>query len=139
MFLFIEFIGVTLVNKIIQVSGAQFYNTSSVHCIVCSSPQVKSPSFNIYPSYTLLHLHLPTSPAPWQSSHCCPCPWFFSFLFLFLVESLHPTQVRHSGQPALYLWVCYYCACSIFFFIRFHIWVKSYGTCLFLTGLFHLA
>ena len=32
-FLFIDFIGVTLVNKIIQVSDAQFYNTPSVHCI----------------------------------------------------------------------------------------------------------
>ena len=29
-FLFIEYIGVTLGNKIIQVSGVQFYNTSSV-------------------------------------------------------------------------------------------------------------
>ena len=28
---FIEFIAVTLVNKIIQVSGVQFYNTSSVY------------------------------------------------------------------------------------------------------------
>lgn len=27
-------IGVTLVNKIIQVSGAQFYNTASVYCKV---------------------------------------------------------------------------------------------------------
>ena len=32
---FIECIQVTLVNKIMQVSGAQFYNTSSVYCIVC--------------------------------------------------------------------------------------------------------
>ena len=38
-FLFIEFIGVTLVNKIIQVSGTRFHNTSSVHCIVCSPPK----------------------------------------------------------------------------------------------------
>ena len=48
-FLFIEFIGVTLVNTIIQVSAAQFYSTSSVHCTVCSSPPVKSPSITIYP------------------------------------------------------------------------------------------
>ena len=48
-FLFIEFIGVTLVNKITQVSGAQFYNTSPVHCIVCLPPQVKSRSITIYP------------------------------------------------------------------------------------------
>ena len=30
LFFLTEFIGVTLVNKIIQVSGVQFYNTSSV-------------------------------------------------------------------------------------------------------------
>ena len=41
-FLFTEFVGVTVVNKIILASGAQFYNTSFVHCIVCSPPQVKS-------------------------------------------------------------------------------------------------
>ena len=49
-FLFFGFIGVTLANKIIQVSGAQFHNTSSVHCMACSPPQVKSPSVTIYPS-----------------------------------------------------------------------------------------
>ena len=43
----IEFFGVTLVNQIIQVSGVQFYNISSIHCIVCSSPQVKPPSILI--------------------------------------------------------------------------------------------
>ena len=44
-FFLIGFIMVTLVNKIIRVSGAQFHNTSSVHCIVCSPPQVKGMSF----------------------------------------------------------------------------------------------
>lgn len=38
-FLFIERIGVTLTDKIIQVSGAQFHTTSSVHCTVCSPPK----------------------------------------------------------------------------------------------------
>ena len=59
----IEFIGVTLVNKIIQVSEAQVYNTSSVHCTVCSPPQVKSPFITIYlpiPSSTT-----PTPPSLW--------------------------------------------------------------------------
>ena len=39
-FLLIEFTGVTLINKITRVSGAQFHNTSSVHCTMCSPPQV---------------------------------------------------------------------------------------------------
>ena len=60
--IFTEFIGVTLVNKIIQVAGTQFHNTSSVHCIVCSPPQVKCLAIIIYPPYTLLHLH----PSPQQ-------------------------------------------------------------------------
>ena len=49
---FIEFIGVALVNKIIQVSGIQFYNTSSVYCLVCS-PRKSSllpPPFFLMPS-----------------------------------------------------------------------------------------
>ena len=43
-------------NKIIQVSGAQFHNILSVLCIVCSPPQVKSPSITVYPLYTPLPL-----------------------------------------------------------------------------------
>ena len=83
--LFIKFIQVTLVNKIIEVSGVQFYNTSSEHCIMCLPPQVKSPCIPMYPpipSSTLLH------PSPSQQSpHCCPYPWAF---FLF-AQSLHLT------------------------------------------------
>ena len=39
----LNFLGVPLGNKIIQVSCIRFYNTSSVYCIVCSPPQVMSP------------------------------------------------------------------------------------------------
>ena len=45
--LFIEFIGVILVNKIIYTSDVQFYNTSLVYCIVCSPPKLESPSITI--------------------------------------------------------------------------------------------
>ena len=45
---FITPIGVTVANKIKEVSGILFYNTSSVYCTVCSPPQVKSPSITIY-------------------------------------------------------------------------------------------
>ena len=53
-FLKIEFIGVTLVNKIVWVSGAQFYNASSVYFIVCLPPQVKSFSISIHPPPTII-------------------------------------------------------------------------------------
>ena len=44
----IECIGVALVNMVVHVSGVQFYNTPSVHRIVCSPPKVKSPSVTLY-------------------------------------------------------------------------------------------
>ena len=43
LFLFIECIGMTSVNKTIQVPGTQFCNTPSVHCVVRLPPQVKFP------------------------------------------------------------------------------------------------
>lgn len=36
-----------MINKIISVSGIQFYHTSSVYCIVYVPPQVKFPSITI--------------------------------------------------------------------------------------------
>ena len=80
-FCFIKFIWVTLVNKIIQVSGVQFYSISSGHCIGYSPTQVNSPSITIYPPCTP---SLP--PFPQQSQHCCPCPWVFLFFFPFLLN-----------------------------------------------------
>ena len=48
-FYLLEFITVTLANKIMLVSGVQFHNTSSVNCIMCSPPQVKSPVTFFFP------------------------------------------------------------------------------------------
>ena len=64
---FIEFIRVTLVNKIIYISGLQFYNTpvlynTSVYCIVCSLPQVESLPSPFTPSDPLLLPPKPLSP-----------------------------------------------------------------------------
>ena len=76
---FIDCIGVTLVNRIMQVSGAQFHNTSSVHCTVCSPPQVDLlmllntcplkavpvPECNLWPqSSQLLQSYLKVAPVP---------------------------------------------------------------------------
>ena len=49
----IELIRETLVNKIIWVTGVQFYNTSSVYCIVCLPS--KSP-ITLYIPFTLSYL-----------------------------------------------------------------------------------
>lgn len=40
MFLFIKFIGVTLVNNIILISSVKCYNTLSVYHIMCSPPEL---------------------------------------------------------------------------------------------------
>ena len=55
----LNLLGWHLVNNIKLVSGVQFYNTSSVYCIVCSSPEVKSPSITVY-------LLIPSSTSPYS-------------------------------------------------------------------------
>ena len=60
-YFFIEFIGVTLVNKIIQVSDVQVYNASSVYCIVCSPPK-SSPHSSPFVPLTLSYLPYPSFP-----------------------------------------------------------------------------
>ena len=80
----IQFIGVTLFNKSIRVSSAQFYNTLSVHCTVCSPPPVKSRCITIYPPIpSSICLH---SPSPLKSPHYCPVVRvheFCHFIFIF--------------------------------------------------------
>ena len=95
-FCYIELIGVTLVNKIIQVSVVQFYNTSSVHCIVCSPPQVKSPSTT---SPTLPH---PNNPHTVVHIH-----EFFPLFFL------NPTTVPHPAPQTSSQWQLSACFLSM--------------------------
>ena len=53
--IFIELIGVTLVNKIIWVTSVQFDSTSSVYCNVCSPPNNRvSSHHHLLPLYPLL-------------------------------------------------------------------------------------
>ena len=110
--IFIEFIGVRLVNKIKRVSGAQFYSTSSMHIVVCVHPS-KNLFITMYPGFTLL---CPVHPfSPWQLAWFHPCLWVFS-LFLF-GQSLHPTPssplypCTNSCPSALCLGACRYTAC----------------------------
>ena len=87
--------------------------------------------FNIY-FYCIFPLpFIPLTPyLPPQSPHCFPCPWVY---FPFCSISLMPRVVSLLSMSL-----------SLFHLLiqavlRFHIWVKSYGVCLSLTGLFHLA
>lgn len=47
-YLVFKFTGVTLVNKIIQVSSVQFHNTSSIYHVVCSPPSQLSFHHHIF-------------------------------------------------------------------------------------------
>ena len=125
---FIEFIGVILVNKIIQVSGVHFYNTPSVYCIVCSPSKVKPPSITtdlplppdlppLTPPFPLvISILLSVSmiffliPSPFSLSPLTPSPLtavsLFSlsmslFLFCLLVYSVH--QSPHMREIIWYL------------------------------------
>lgn len=53
-----KFIGATLVNTLIEVSGVGFYVTRSVYCTVCPPPKVKSPSFTVYEATQRLSLQM---------------------------------------------------------------------------------
>ena len=64
LFFLIEFIEVTLVNKSIQVSTVQFYNTSPVYYIVCPPPKAKSPSLPFEIAFPLL----PVTAGPYHYS-----------------------------------------------------------------------
>lgn len=99
-FLFIEFMGVILVNKI-KHFGAQF-NNISIHYIVCSSSRVKSPSITIYgpilPSTS-------TFPPPPPCNHHFVVPSMRSLIFLLLNLSIQPLPsptLPNSCQPAFY-------------------------------------
>ena len=80
----IELIRETLVDKIIQVSGVQFSNASSVYCIACSAPQVKSPSIIIYSPFTLSYLTFHSQILPSQ---------FYGIPFISLVNNTYLEDV----------------------------------------------
>ena len=107
LFFCIEFIEVALVNKIIQVSGVQFYKTSSVYCIVCSPPQVKSPSTTIYP--LIPSSNSPHPPFLLVTPHWCQCLegllWgvVCLFAFCFISSPFSPSCSNHSPLTAVSL------------------------------------
>ena len=83
------------INKILQVSSAQFYDTSSVHCTVCSPLHVKSSSITVYPPSTLLQL--PSNPA--ITTLLSRSLSSLSFVFFALS---HYSPYPNSYQPAIY-------------------------------------
>lgn len=102
-FLFIEFIEETLVNRIVQVSGAQFHHTSSVPLLCVTHPKSSlsaspliPPRVPLPPSPTLLTLAVIT---------LLSYPWVGSFLLIFC--SFPPTP-KPFNPPAPAIPTSYY-------------------------------
>ena len=109
-FLFIEFIGVTVVTKIIQISGAQLHSTSCVHFIVCSSPQVKSPSVTIY---------MPPPTTPSNHHTVFGVHGIFLFFYLFAIPPTPPPSPSTTPTPDRCQPAPYVCVISILLFNTF--------------------
>ena len=109
-----------------------FYDTSSVHCIVCSPPQIKSPSITIYPAFTLSYLLHPPFPrgitlqlSIYEVSGFVAVVLFLFNCFTFFTQPPYPLP-SDSCQSILFI----YESVSVLFvilFVRFHVRVKSYG------------
>ena len=91
----IEVIGVILVNKILQVSDGQFYNTSSVPCILCSPPQVRSLSITVSSPLPISHL-LP----PFPPGSCHSDPQVHEFCLSFFLLCSIPFSPYHGPTPS---------------------------------------
>ena len=121
-FLFIVFIGVTLAYKIIQVSGAQFYSTSSVHRNVCSPPRSSPLPSHFIPLYTpapplpltpaittllsmpvnvFLFCSVPSSPSPQPPTAVGPPSIYEPVSAFLLVQFVH--QIPHMSEIIWYL------------------------------------
>ena len=98
LFLFVKCIGMTSVNTILQVSGVQFCNTSSICCMVCSPPEVKPPSalflyiyYNIYILFVLFYLLLPLVITILSVVRVYEFLFVFVLLVHLLLSVLYPT------------------------------------------------
>lgn len=87
LWLLIEFIEMTLVHKIIQVSSVQLNKTASAHWTVCPLPQAKFLSVPILPH--LAHLHLPPTPFPsglWLSPYSFLClKRIYTYICIYII------------------------------------------------------
>ena len=112
--LFIEFMGVTLVNKIIQVSSVQLYNTKpSVYCTVCSTlSQIFYHHFPPLPSCTSLHPLFPSDNPPVLSVSVSLRCFFLLNPFTFFTQLPKRLPLWQLSVCSLYLWVCFYFVCQ---------------------------
>ena len=134
---FIEFIGVTLSNISIWVLGVWVYNTSSVYCLLFSSPK-----WNLLPSpFTPLRTLVPPPHPPLLLVILLHlCLWDF-FLFCLILFPLSP--IPSKSPPLWQLSVCSLHR-SVFILLVYFVYLiphisETYVTCLSLSDSFHLA
>lgn len=110
--LFIEIFGVTLINKITQVSGTQFHSTH-LYTVLC----VHHPKSSLLLSPLPLH---PTPPLPPGNHHSItPVHEFFPF-FVF-AQSFHTHPVPKHPPTVVSLLSMSIFILIVFLFIKFHI------------------
>lgn len=93
-------IGMILVKKIYRGLGAQFCNTSSVHCLVCFPLQVTSLSITF-----MLPILLSTFPSLIHSPHSCLYPQAFFFFFFALFVGCCCCCMWWGGRVVLFCFV----------------------------------
>lgn len=109
-----EFIGLTLVNKAIQVTNIQLYNSSSAHCILCSPPTVKTLPPLIPP--------LPSSTSPTHlSSRIPPCRHWSILSWHW--DCWHKSM---DSTGSLMFWHTFHCICVLLWpSCSFVVWYSS--------------
>ena len=115
----------------------------------CSLNSVYRPHWLVQWSHHCSCMHIPVH-SPWLPSYTNVIQTVliiltiiglfsaFALYDLWLISSIPPlTPLRSVGLFYVAMPLVLFCS-SVFLFIRFHKWVRSYGICLSLTGLFPL-
>lgn len=120
--MFIEFLGVTFVHKIIQISGVQVYITSSsLYCVLCLLSKVRSLSITIYPSFTHFNL-LSILPSDNHHNVVCICKLcVYVYIFFGLIPSAFPLSPPNplcsdSCQSVPGVSMCLFLLCLLVYF-----------------------
>ena len=95
------------------IPGVQFYNTSSVYCIVCSPSQVESSSITIYSPFTLFYFPNPSFPL------VITILLWVSRSFFFFNSFISFTQLPQRPSPLTAISMFLFCL-LVYFVIRFY-------------------
>lgn len=117
MLILMGFTGVTLVNRMLQVSCIQFCNTPSDYCIVCSLSKGTSPSVTVFPLFPFS-----TSPTPFLSCNHHRIVCVHEPLFLSFAQCLRPSHPAPVPSPLAVAGLLSVSPGQFIWFIGVHIW-----------------